>query len=64
VLDDSFIKRASLVGEFDSPTSAIDQPRIQARLKPRDRFADTGLRHAEPFGGPPEAACVGDGSED
>jgi hypothetical protein len=63
VLDDALIKRASLVGEFDSAARAVNQSGAEARLKLGDRFADAGLRHAQPFGGFAKAAGVSNGSK-
>ncbi len=64
MLGDPLIKRAPLIGELDGAAGAVDQPGVEAGLELRDRLADAGLRHAQPFGGSAEAARVGNGSED
>jgi hypothetical protein len=63
VLDDAVMERASLIGEFDSAARAVNQSGAETRFKFRDRFADAGLRHAEPLSGSAEAACLGNGRE-
>ncbi|MGY4219842.1 hypothetical protein ACVMFB_006341 [Bradyrhizobium sp. USDA 4522] len=42
----------------------MNQPGIEARLELRDRLADPGLRHAEPFGGPAKTARIRQRRED
>jgi hypothetical protein len=63
VLDDAVMERASLIGEFDSAARAVNQSGAETRFKFRDRFADAGLRHAQPLGSSAEAACVGNGGK-
>ena len=63
VLDDAFIKCAALVGELDRAACAVNQSGAEARLKLRDRLADAGLRHAQPFGSSAEVACVSNRSK-
>jgi hypothetical protein len=57
------MERASLIGELDSAARAVNQSGAETRFQFRDRFADAGLRHAEPLGGSAEAACVGNGRQ-
>jgi hypothetical protein len=64
MLGDPFVKCASLIGELDGAARAMNQSGPEAGLEFRDRFADAGLRHAQPFRGLTKAAGVGDGGED
>ncbi len=63
VLGDPLMQRAPLVGELDGAAGAVDQPGAEAGFELGDRLADAGLRHAQPLGGPAEAARVGNRGE-
>jgi hypothetical protein len=49
------------VGRSDAARCAVQEADAHARLSLADRVAERRLRHAEPGGGPGEAALLGDG---